>query len=304
MTYLFADCTRIDDRFRPLHASSSLLWMKGRERRLTTRTPVSDQFLRLADNARSKVEDLSRFILIVDLADTETFQESNLVHHLSAANPAIGSTFPGTYPRTQVSTPNVPQAQEYDISRIRGYDTSHFQGNGYHTNGSAYSQGYGGTQAPSYGAPTPPQPSNSSSCSRNLIGSLSATSFKLSDTEGKFGLWFIFQDLSIRTEGMFRLKFTFFDLMCHRPPLAPASGDALVEFSPLLASIYSRPFQVWSAKKFPGVRATTLLSQTFADQGIKIPVRKNEGKGEEKKRKRGNRDGDDSGDDFDDDLDE
>jgi hypothetical protein len=221
---------------------------------------------------------------------------------MSQANPAIGSTFPGTYPQTQVSTPHVPQAHEYDLNRIRGYD-SYLQGNGYHTKGSAYGQGYlPPSKEPNPGPPTPA--SNSSSCSRNLIGSLSATSFKLTDTDGKTGLWFIFQDLSIRTEGMFRLKFTFFDLMCHRPPLAPASGDALVEFSPLLASIYSRPFQVWSAKKFPGVRATTTLSQTFADQGIKIPVRKNEGKGDEKKRKRGNRDGDDSGDDFDDDLDE
>lgn len=113
-------------------------------------------------------------------------------------------------------------------------------------------------------------------------------------------MWFIFQDLSIRTEGVFRLKFTFFDLMCHRPPIAPASGEPLANYSPLLASIYSQPFQVWSAKKFPGVRATTNLSQTFADQGIKIPVRKNEGKADgEKKRKRGNRDDDESGEDFD-----
>jgi hypothetical protein len=243
---------------------------------------------------------LSRFILIVDLADTNSLEEQNLVHHHSSANPAIGSTYPGTFPQTQVSTPGTPQTRDYDVGRIAGYDTTHYHGNGYQTNGSAYGSAYGAPQTPGYAPPSTPAPSANSSSSRNLIGSLSATSFKLNDPQGVPGLWFIFQDLSIRTEGRFRLKFTFFDLMCHRQPLAPASGEPLVDFSPLLASIYSAPFQVWSAKKFPGVRATTALSQCFADQGIKIPVRKNEGKGDERKRKRG-RDGDDSGGDDDDD---
>lgn len=46
---------------------------------------------------------------------------------------------------------------------------------------------------------------------------------------------------------------------------------------PVLASVYSEPFQVYSAKKFPGVIESTPLSKTFASQGIKIPIRK-EGK--------------------------
>lgn len=39
---------------------------------------------------------------------------------------------------------------------------------------------------------------------RNLIGSLSVNAFKLQDTEQKTGFWFILQDLSVRTEGLFR----------------------------------------------------------------------------------------------------
>lgn len=39
---------------------------------------------------------------------------------------------------------------------------------------------------------------------RNLIGSLSVNAFKLVDTEGKTGFWFVLQDLSVRTEGFFR----------------------------------------------------------------------------------------------------
>ena len=39
---------------------------------------------------------------------------------------------------------------------------------------------------------------------RNLIGSLCVSAFKLTDPEGKLGVWFILQDLSVRTEGAFR----------------------------------------------------------------------------------------------------
>jgi hypothetical protein len=39
---------------------------------------------------------------------------------------------------------------------------------------------------------------------RNLIGSLAASAFKLSDTNDRLGIWFILQDLSVRTEGAFR----------------------------------------------------------------------------------------------------
>lgn len=44
--------------------------------------------------------------------------------------------------------------------------------------------------------------------------------------------------------------------------------------APCLAWTFSDPFQVYSAKKFPGVIESTDLSKTFASQGIKIPIRK------------------------------
>ena len=44
--------------------------------------------------------------------------------------------------------------------------------------------------------------------------------------------------------------------------------------APILASCFSDPFSVFSAKKFPGVCESTALSKTFATQGIKIPIRK------------------------------
>lgn len=39
---------------------------------------------------------------------------------------------------------------------------------------------------------------------RNLIGSLAASAFRLSDVAEHIGIWFILQDLSVRTEGSFR----------------------------------------------------------------------------------------------------
>jgi hypothetical protein len=39
---------------------------------------------------------------------------------------------------------------------------------------------------------------------RNLIGSLAASAFRLTDTDDRIGIWFVLQDLSVRTEGHFR----------------------------------------------------------------------------------------------------
>jgi hypothetical protein len=64
--------------------------------------------------------------------------------------------------------------------------------------------------------------------------------------------------------------------------------------APVLASVFSEPFQVFSAKKFPGVIESTTLSKCFALQGIKIPIRKDGVKGS-----RGRNNEDDDGDDYD-----
>jgi hypothetical protein len=112
---------------------------------------------------------------------------------------------------------------------------------------------------------------------RNLIGCLSASAFRLCDPDNKIGVWFILQDLSVRTEGIFRLKFSFANVGRaindmndpHKVMEVINKGAA-----PILATVFSEPFQVFSAKKFPGVIESTALSKCFALQGIKIPIRK------------------------------
>ncbi|KAL8717250.1 MAG: hypothetical protein Q9225_005491 [Loekoesia sp. 1 TL-2023] len=104
---------------------------------------------------------------------------------------------------------------------------------------------------------------------RNLIGSLGVSAFKLTDPDNNMGIWFILQDLSVRTEGIFRLKMNFVNVGSPTTATSPNNGSA-----PVLASCFSKAFQVYSAKKFPGVIESTGLSKCFATQGIKIPIRK------------------------------
>ncbi|KAJ1968457.1 hypothetical protein IWQ62_001233 [Dispira parvispora] len=102
---------------------------------------------------------------------------------------------------------------------------------------------------------------------RNLIGSPSTSACKLYDTENNLGVYFIFQDLSIRTEGNFTLRFSFMDL-------GTADNQLNVGQDYVRHFTFSDVFTVYSAKKFPGMIESTPLSKCFVKQGIKISVRK------------------------------
>ena len=134
----------------------------------------------------------------------------------------------------------------------------------------------------------PQSASHSSMFTRNLIGSLTVNASWLKDHPARRpGFWFVLQDLSVRTEGFFRYAFPF-----HLSPLPPRltvpsrlklnfinvsgpGGQGLNRGrTPVLAWTFSDKFQVFSAKKFPGVIESTPLSKRFAQQGIKIPIRK------------------------------
>lgn len=95
------------------------------------------------------------------------------------------------------------------------------QGNGYGQGGYGYpGSDYGmqlASQAPGYGPPRVfSDPGDMMSqrliqgnqpqgmFTRNLIGSLAASAFRLQDPADKIGIWFVLQDLSVRTEGNFR----------------------------------------------------------------------------------------------------
>jgi hypothetical protein len=90
----------------------------------------------------------------------------------------------------------------------------------------------------------------------------------------------------LANEHIYRLRFSFVNV---GPPIMGPIGSAnanpliTTRRAPVLAAAFSDVFQVFSAKKFPGVCESTPHSKAFAAQGIKIPIRKEStgGRGDE-----------------------
>lgn len=253
--------------------------------------------------------DTSFYVLTVDLWNAEGTSEVNLVKH-SATSPSISTATSSSYPPPpQNFSPTYPayaqygaagQAVAYPMNSYYGGNAQLAYPNPYTASPQAsyYPQYYpsGGHLPPANLSPaTPVQPVASGGMyTRNLIGSLSASAFRLTDPDNKIGVWFILQDLSVRTEGTFRLKMNFVNVGTHSPDSANGAPVINHGSAPVLASVFSEPFQVFSAKKFPGVIESTQLSKCFALQGIKIPIRKDGVKGSRGRAA----DADDEGDDY------
>ncbi|TPX62224.1 hypothetical protein SpCBS45565_g07062 [Spizellomyces sp. 'palustris'] len=114
---------------------------------------------------------------------------------------------------------------------------------------------------------------------RSTTGSIVSSLYRLKDLDNKDGAFFVFPDLSVRMEGAYRLKFSLFEII-----------NTEIYYC---TSICSDVFNVYPAKKFPGMEESTFLSRTFAEQGLKIRIRKElrmrKGRG-----KKGNNDAEDS----------
>lgn len=97
---------------------------------------------------------------------------------------------------------------------------------------------------------------------RCTTGSVVSSLYHLKDpqNQNEDAGFFVFPDLSVRTEGSYRLKLSLFEVV-----------DNSVRHC---KSIFSAPFYVYTAKKFPGMEESTPLSCSLADQGIKIRIRK------------------------------
>ncbi|KAF9965138.1 hypothetical protein BGZ70_005345 [Mortierella alpina] len=103
---------------------------------------------------------------------------------------------------------------------------------------------------------------------RILMGASVVSPILLNNERGEPGWYFSFPDLSVRTEGIYTLKFS---LM--RFASFDFSDQGGSHASLLIAETTSQPFTVFSAKKFPGMTESTELSKAFAKQGLKIPIR-------------------------------
>ncbi|KAG8936735.1 hypothetical protein FRC02_012017 [Tulasnella sp. 418] len=138
---------------------------------------------------------------------------------------------------------------------------------------SAIPSGGGHPTSQTVGSSRPQQDAGfSSDYTRTLVGPLSAGAARLLDEHGAPGIFFTFQDLSVRTEGQFRLRLRLMNI-------GSPGGTRRVneDVSPVLAQTYTNVFTVYSAKKFPGVPKMTPLSRAFARQGQKLPLRQKAG---------------------------
>jgi hypothetical protein len=97
--------------------------------------------------------------------------------------------------------------------------------------------------------------------------------------------YFIFPDLSVRHEGKYRLSFNLYEETKEakdgdaetskdqkpKVPSGPASPDSSFDWR---LEVKSNVFTVFSAKKFPGLAESTVLSRTVAEQGCRVRIRR------------------------------
>ncbi|KAI1376775.1 velvet factor-domain-containing protein [Hypoxylon crocopeplum] len=100
---------------------------------------------------------------------------------------------------------------------------------------------------------------------RRLMGTIVSSPFVGFDENNEEGCFFCFPDLSCRTPGAFRLRFS---LVILDPNSVPGSK------TPVCATAMSEVFTVYNAKDFPGMRASTALTKRLKEQGCLISIKK------------------------------
>ncbi|KAJ6256548.1 hypothetical protein Dda_8410 [Drechslerella dactyloides] len=83
--------------------------------------------------------------------------------------------------------------------------------------------------------------------------------------------YFIFPDLSVRHEGKYRLHFALYEECKEEDDRIAMNGQDVTHFR---LEVKSKPFTVYSAKKFPGLAESTSLSRIVAEQGCRVRIRR------------------------------
>ena len=121
---------------------------------------------------------------------------------------------------------------------------------------------------------------------RRLMGTLVASPYQAKDERGTAGTFFVFPDLSCRSPGKYRLRFK----LLRVDPTNTTPGS----ISGSVASITTEVFSVYTAKDFPGMRASSALLKALRRQGLNVGVKKGsearKGKGGKGKGKGGAKD--------------
>ena len=99
------------------------------------------------------------------------------------------------------------------------------------------------------------------------MGTNIASPFYGKDEHNVEKCFFTFPDLSVRTPGTYSLRFTLVVLDYRKMGTKGCKA-------PVVATVKSNPFQVFNAKDFRGMRASTTLTKSLKAQGCLIPVKK------------------------------
>lgn len=102
------------------------------------------------------------------------------------------------------------------------------------------------------------------------MGTLVSSPFVGKDEHDVEGCFFPFPDLSVRTPGTYSLRFSLMII----DPQRMRMGHSV----PVSWVAYSDPFQVYNAKDFGGMRASTELTKKLKHQGCLISVKKGNAK--------------------------
>lgn len=138
--------------------------------------------------------------------------------------------------------------------------------------------------APSSDVTAVPDPNHPDRVSRRLMGTLVASPFLSTDPElpgssdenARQACFFVFPDLSCRQNGLYRLRFTLMKIPIHN-----LSEGGLGSIAGI---VDSDVFEVFSARDFPGMRASTVLTKELKKQGATVSVKKGKGWGGGQKR--------------------
>lgn len=140
----------------------------------------------------------------------------NLVKH-SAPSPSISTAIASSYPPPpqSLSPTYSTYAENANGQTARCLMNNYYGGIQTYQSACGYPPYYpeGGYIPPSM----PPAASNAGGMfTRNLVGSLTASAFRLTGPDDKIGVWFILQDLSVRTEGVFQYILSSYLLLISR----------------------------------------------------------------------------------------
>ncbi|KAM3502162.1 hypothetical protein MY11210_009155 [Beauveria gryllotalpidicola] len=212
--------------------------------------------------------DHATFVLNVDLWNADGTREVNLVRSSAAASSSAASSI---------------TSQGFDFHNST--EASH----GMHVLPSGSDASYSRQRASQYQSESAAQASyNGGKRSQPPWNKLRVTDFTMVAIREQPRLP---KEATVQRQGSYQERVSCFSLRFSFVNVGPRGGRVPLDGNPakvvtgralILASSYSEIFNVFSAKKFPGVCESTALSKTFAAQGIKIPIRKEaNGKGDD-----------------------